>query len=583
MEFSKRTLGALALSTLVACGGGEPRLNVLVVTLDTTRADALGAFGGRSGVTPHLDALAASGVAFTNARTVVPLTLPSHASMLTGLVPPRHTVRVNTLKPLPESAVSVAELASEAGVRTAAVVASIALDASLGTAQGFESYDQPTPPLLQAERSFKELKADEVTDRALAWFEARDPDHPFFFWAHYFDPHVPLEAPIELAAGRTPYEAEVSFMDQELGRLLAQLKRDGVLDSTVVIVVADHGESNGEHREATHGAFCFDSTLKVPLIVRYPDGFGAGSQVDVVTSITDVAPTVLDALGLEIPDDLDAQSLYRTLEPDDRGAYFESHYGYLQYGWSPMAGWVTGEHKLVQAATPSLFDLKFDPAESEDVYARNPELVQRLESQLARILSRPALEPSTQGIDPELLERLMSLGYTAGSERTFREIDPFEATDRLAPHGRGEELARFLHAQGLAQVGRLDEAATSFEALLKENPENVSALFELGQLYARNVTGHFDARAIELLTQALQKGRDWYGPHYFLGEVLVRQGRPEEAEGHLRAALESNPRLYPAMLLLGRLLEARGETEEGRQFQTRAQELLEADSTRRGR
>lgn len=565
---------------LAGCTKEVPRPSAILITLDTTRADVVGAFGGRKGVTPYLDMFAAESVCFSNARTVTPLTLPSHCSMMTGLYPPRHTVRVNSVQPLPQGARTLAEHAQDAGLQTAAIVASIALDESFGVGQGFATYLQPTPPVVQDERSYNELPATEITERALRWLGERDESEPFFLWVNYFDPHIPLAAPNEFGPGRTEYEAEVTYMDQQVGRLLAELRSDGVLDEALVIVVADHGESNDEHGEATHGAFCYDATLRVPLMVRHPGGFGAGTRVDATVSVADVFPTVMDHWRLDAELELDGRSLLGKSTLPERGVYFESHYGYLLYGWSPMAGWAQNGLKLVQSAEPQLFAVNADPHELENIYTGGQQVAE-LERALSEQLARPALADEGRRIDPAMLERLQALGYTAGSEGQFAGLDPFAESTRLAPHARALELTQFSHAQSLAASGQLEAAIAMFMPLVGENPHNTSALYELGQLYARDKSGTHDERAIQLLTRALEQGRDWYGPHVYLGQVHWRRKELLLAEQHLRAALESNPKLFQAMGLLGVVCAQTGRADEGRQLQAAAQALKDESQRRR--
>ena len=306
---SARGAALLAL-VCAACGGegdsagtsrarGEHARSVVLVTLDTTRADALSSYGGTEGLTPHLDALAEESLVFDRAYTVVPLTLPSHASMLTGLIPPRHGLRVNGASRLPEEAVTFAEVARAGGMETAAFVSAVVLDAAFGLAQGFEEYDAPSHSLVQADSHYADRTGTEVVDRASAWLSARDPGTRFFLWVHLWDPHGPWDPPPELRAraphDETGYLGDVALADQAFGRLMETLRTTGHADEAMVVVVADHGEAFWEHGEYSHGALLFEPTMRVPLIVRFHDGHRAGERSDAIASVVDLFPTMTAA------------------------------------------------------------------------------------------------------------------------------------------------------------------------------------------------------------------------------------------------------------------------------------------------
>ena len=532
-------LAALATGALsAACGGaadGGPC--AVLITLDTTRWDVVGAQGGRASVTPHLDALAAEGVSYVQAHTVVPLTLPSHASMLTGLYPPRHTVRDNNAK-LPDAATTLAERARAGGLATAAFVASAALDRATGADQGFELFDQPAPPELQTRHEYAERPAREVTSAALRWLAERDRARPFLLWVHYFDPHAPYEPPAGLAE-RTghPYLGEVAEMDREIGRLLAGLRADPAWERTLVVAVADHGEALGEHGEPTHSAFAYEPVLRVPLVVRAPGSPRAGERSAEIATVADVFPTVLEHLALGAPGDVDGLSLLRPL-PADRGVYFECYYGYLYYGWAPIAGWLDRRAKYVHGPRPELYDLSADPGETRPLDELLPRVAPDYRAAIAAVAARPPLAPDPDaGLDQEHLTRLQAIGYAAGGTAGLALPGPLEATGRPAPRDRADELARFLACQGLA-AERPEEAIAGLERIVREGPLHVYALYELGQLYKR--TRRF-GEAVEPLRRTIELGNDWFGPRFNLGVVLARLGRTAEAEEHLRRTLELKP------------------------------------------
>jgi len=282
---SVRLVAGLAAGLLaMACGDAQPApRSALLITLDTTRADVLGPYGGPPGLAPTIERMAREGVVFERAYSVAPLTQPSHASMMTGLWPPVHGVRENGLNALPPAAETVAERARARGLQTAAFVAAVVLDAAFGLDQGFDTYVGPARKGESTTSHVAELPGDVVVDRALAWLSARERRKPFFLWVHLFDPHGPYTPPPAYQRqGRNEatslYAGEVSFADAQVGRLLDALRADGTLEETFVLLVADHGEAFGEHGEPTHGAYVWDTTLHVPLILRYPHGARAGER-----------------------------------------------------------------------------------------------------------------------------------------------------------------------------------------------------------------------------------------------------------------------------------------------------------------
>ncbi|MCZ6599113.1 MAG: sulfatase, partial [Planctomycetota bacterium] len=412
-------LTALLAATASSCGGGGdcgPR-SALLITLDTTRYDALGCTGGPPGVSPNLDALAAEGVLYEQARTVCPLTMPAHASIFTGLYPLRHTVHMNSMLALPSSAHTLAERASQRGFQTAAFIAAVVLADDFGLAQGFERYDQPAPPLVQREEiHYDRRPANEVADDAIAWLAERDPERPFLLWTHFFDPHVPHDPPGEfLRAGKgDPYLGAVAFMDHHIGRILAALDEEGLLDETIVVVVADHGEARGDHGESTHGVLAYDSTIRVPLIVRHPDGWRAGERSDEIVSVVDVFPTLVEALELGGPGDVDGVSLHRRRAPPDRGVYYESYYGFFSYGWSPLAGWADARGRYLHSSAPEYYALT-DEEERVDLIAEQDEL-ERYRRAIDSIAGRSRLtRDANDTAAAHVLAQLQRLGYTGAA------------------------------------------------------------------------------------------------------------------------------------------------------------------------
>ena len=579
-----RAAGAAGLlALLVACGGEEPRrppASALLVTLDTTRADALSCYGGRRGLTPHLDRLAAEGVRYARAQSVAPLTLPSHASMLTGLYPLRHGVRDNGLVPLPGAASTLAELAGEAGIQTGAFIASIVLDEYFGLAQGFDVYVGPELPDGTHQTShFNELPGAEVVERAIEWYRGRDRSRRFFLWVHLFDPHGPYEPPPRFSsrAPHDPYLGEVAAADDAVGRLLDAMREDGGLDETCVLLVADHGEAHGEHNESTHGSYCYQTTMHVPLLLRYPGGEGGGRVSEELASVVDVHPTLAEALGLrpaDVPGGLDGRSLYGRTLPADRGVYFESYNGYINYGWSPLAGWLDARGKYLHSSEPQLFDLARDPQERVDLAAERAHELERYQRALAELAALPRLAAGdAEAVDEALLQGIRDLGYAAAGVAGDVLPDPLDPTDRPSPASREAEQLECMRALHLFDTGRHAEALPVFQAIVAENPRNYFALDRLTNCLMS--VGRAE-EAIEPLRLLLREGPQWPASYYNLGLCLDLAGRPGEALEAYRRATELQPNQEVFLRRYVRSLKEAGRTEEHAEARARLQALRAA-------
>ena len=577
-----RTWGAVFLSTtllgLSACDTGPEvrRHSVLLVTFDTTRADVLAPWGGPGGLTPNLDRLAAEGLVFADASTVAPLTLPSHASMLTGLYPPHHGLRENGIAALPASAQTLAEIAQGAGFQTAAFVSALVLDPSFGLDQGFDTYAAPPRRVGSQSSHTPELTADQTISSALAWLDQRDRARPFFLWVHLFDPHGPYTPPPafrprDKADAPALYLGEIRFADRELGRLIAALERDGSLEDTFVAFTADHGEAFGEHGEPTHGAYVWETTLHVPLILRDPAGRRAGQRTDSVAGVTDLFPTLLEAMGLPQRRTVDGISLMPLLDgeelPKERGVYFESYSGYISYGWSPLAGWRDAAGKYIHSSRPQFFEPRSDPRESRDLLAADGDLGARLvpyTTALARIGERGALidagdgEPG-QATDTDLFGAIRNLGY-AGVSATVQDLPrPLEPSDRPAPQDNADIYRESLRAQELSNRGEYAQAEAILSDLWRRQPNNPFVLDRLSTVLI-HLGEH--ARAVPLLERLLEIGPGWAGSFCNLGLAYNAVGRVDEAVGMFRRAIQMDGTQDFFWDTLAALLEENGRTEE---------------------
>ena len=534
---------ALGFAPLVAaCGPAEPPLSAVLITLDTTNRDALGCYGQRLPITPNLDRLAREALVFDQARTVAPLTLPAHGSMLTGLVPLRHGVRDNGLFPLAAEAETVAERLGAAGYACAAFVSAVVLAAPYGLDQGFGTYDAPRGRRSGASGHFLERPARETVRAACDWLRARDRARPFFLWVHGFEPHEPYAAPAEFLerAGGDPYLAEVAALDDALGELLRVLDQETGPERLLVIVAADHGEALGDHGERTHSVLCIERVLRVPLLVRLPGRARAGERVADPVSVTDIAPTLLAELGLEAPAGLDGRSLLASTR--ERGLYFESYTGYLNYGWGPLAGWVEGSAKYVHGTEPELYDVAGDPAERVNLFAERGAEVARARAGMAALAARPRLpRGGARGgghLDEALAADVQALGYagTAGGESEFPE--PLADTGLPAPRTRMDELELFYRALVRHEKGKTPEAIADLESVVEQNPRNATALNVLASyLYQSRET----ARALAVLERIRERARERATVQDLMGHCLENLKRPAEALEHFERALALKP------------------------------------------
>lgn len=455
----------------------------LLLTLDTTRADALSCYGKYAGVTPNLDRLAEEGVLYEAAHTAVPLTLPAHASMLTGLYPLRHGVRVNGAFALSPQAETLAEAARAAGLQTAAFIGALVLDETFGLAQGFDVFGKPAVVKTTQTTEYPERPANEVIDEAIQWLRERDRSTRFFLWVHLFDPHWPVDAPDPLDLDASPrmkeYLGEVARMDREIGRLLKELEDQQLDRETLVYVVADHGEGLEDHHEPTHGMYCYETTMRVPMILRYPDRQRAGERSQEVVSVVDVHPTMADAMGLEVRPGLDGINLRDGGAPPDRGVYFESYEGFLSYGWGQLSGWLDAEGKYVHSGDPQFFRLSADPGEERNLATARASEMKRYRAAIEKLASLPTLEAAEAEIDPDLAEGIRGLGYVSVGASGQEIPHPLAETGKPSPLEKLGVFRAISHATSLMNRGRGGEALPTLIKIVQENPENMVALQRL--------------------------------------------------------------------------------------------------------
>ncbi len=572
-------------------GPGLPRdsgANILLITLDTFRADRLGANGGPAGLTPRLDALAREGVVFHDAVSPVPMTLPAHATILTGLNPPSHGVRTNGKYLLAPGAATLAEAMKAAGYETAAFVSSFVLDSRFGLDQGFDVYDDRLPGAIKLASLESERRAADTFEAFRTWLDGRDPDRKFFAWLHFYDPHFPYDPPEPWrsdARFATPYDGEIAVTDAAVGEVVDALKRLNLYDRTLILAVGDHGEAFGEHGEDKgHTFFCYEENLRVPLLFKVAGGRTAGRAVTARAGLADIMPTLLDYAGLSQPGGIQGLSLLSAAAgrrmKADRPLYFESLYAREVLGCVPLLGVYRGARKYVRLPRPELYDLGADPREEKNLLPHDAGDALELDAELER-LSRDSARlasAAARTVSEEEKRRLRSLGYLAGGRRAREGGSGCDPKDRIAFWNRT------VRARELAAGGRLSEAEPLLRALIDESPgftpliEDLAALYEaqgrvadletlmehavarepgnaaLRISYGFNlVRAGLPGRAIEVLRPVRDSldldEREAY--FFLLGSALGQTGDAAGAAEAFRVVLEVEPRNYEAARRLG--------------------------------
>ncbi len=511
--------------------------NVVLITIDTLRADRLGCYGYADIETPHLDRLAGEGIVFEKAVTTVPFTLPAHSSIMTGAYPPIHGVRENVGYALDERLPTLAEDMAAAGRLTGGFVSAFVLDGRWGIDRGFDRYydefkvqDMGTLNIASVQR-----EGTETIDQAETWLD-EVAGSPFLLWLHLFEPHDPYEAPEPFASRypKRPYDAEVAYTDSLVGRLREMLEGRNLLGRTLLVVTGDHGEGLGDHGEFFHGFFVYDSTVRVPLIVRLPEGRLGGRSVDAAVSHVDLRPTILDALGLESPP-VDSRQSGRSLVPlllglDDgeRVAYSESYYSLYHYGWAPLRAIHTGPLKFIDAPEPELYSLTEDPGETENVVrgtrVEARELRDRLLLMIRDFDRSGAGEAARPDLDQETLAQLQALGYLAGSGS--RAEAPEDLSGLADPKGKIAVHRAIMLAQSDIGKGETEAARERLLEAIELDPGVVDAQQMLGNIHQRE--GDYPA-AIEYFRTALARNPDHQASLLGLADSYLWLDRPEAA------------------------------------------------------
>ena len=549
--------------------------NLLFITLDTTRADHIGCYGYAAARTPTIDGLANRGVRFDHAVAGVPITLPSHCTMMTGLEAPNHGVRVNGKFGLEVRFTTLAEVLRDRGYATAAFVASYVLDSRFGLAQGFDHYDDNVNPAEVDMGGRSSLRrADDVTNHAINWLtehDSADFEQPFFMWVHYFDAHQPYDPPPEYArkfANRL-YDGEIAFTDAQLKRLIDLLEAKGLRENTLIVLTADHGEGLGEHHEAGHSRLIYDTTMHIPLIFSCPRLFDGPYRVDDVTVGTiDLMPTVLSLLGVATDVAMDGIDLATDKVDADRAIYLETLAPLLNHGWSSLHALRRVDAKYILAPTPELYDLAKDPSELRNVLARDSAagdgLAASLASRMTQWVSVDDIAKTASMLTPEAERRLTSLGYLQTG--TPSDTSPERRPD---PKDMMPLFEQWLIAQALSDAGYHEKALEAIDQLLEQAPDQAYSLDLLSKVYQR--LNRFDKaeealrRAIEVQPNSLAYTR--------LAQFLARRGQYAEADRALTMANEYDPRDGLIFITRGDMLALQGKMKDALAQFERAEDI----------
>ena len=588
--------GQVDLGSLTS-GVRRDQLNIVVITLDTTRADHIGAYGSTLVKTPAFDRLASGGTRFAQAMSSAPLTLPAHSSMFTGSFPPEHGVRDNGGFFLNPEQTTIAELLKEQGFATGGFIAAFVLDGKWGVNQGFDEYFDDFDISERRGRSLGNIQrpGNEVVDKALPWIDSVK-DRRFFAWIHLYDPHTPYDPPepFKTEYKGHPYRGEVAFTDAQVGRVISFLEERGLLEKTVVAVLGDHGESLGDHGEESHGFFVYESVTHVPFIVHAPFSKTGARVVEDPVRIVDLTPTLLDLAGVAVPAGLSGKSLVplmtgATVELGLEG-YAEAMYPLHHFGWSDLRALRAGRYKLIDAPTPELFDIESDPKETTNIFearrAVGDGMVARLREIEAAFDKAPTAAPA-EDVDPEVRQRLAALGYvgsfvaTANDPKSDR-ADPKDKIDLFNLMGTARDLGR--------EEGGFDRAVAMLNQVVKADPKVIDAWFSLGNLYFkegryRESIDHFrktlelkpdyDIAVINMAHAYRRLGNDAAAmagyEHYLeldpkdayvryqVGEVYLDRGDIDRAEQIFKQALGLDPKVAAATNALGVIAYRRGD------------------------
>ena len=608
-------LGMLVVCVTTAAQTGkrpapsQPRAvppNIIVITLDTTRADRMGFLGSDRGLTPNLDGLAKDSVVFPRAYSNVPLTPPSHATIFSGTYPQYHHVidfgsRLGTDVPY------LPAILQKKGYRTAAFVGSLILDpvegTGLGFDRGFDDYDAGFHMRRPGEDRYKsiERRGEEVVEHAEAWM-AKHPRGPFFMWLHFYDAHDPYDPPepFKTKYANAPYDGEIAYVDSVVGKFLGQLRAKGLYEKSIIAVMADHGEALGEHGEDSHGVFLYDETIHVPLLFKLPGDREAGKRIENRATLVDVTPTILTTAGMTVPKEMQGKSLLAEMTASggqkfpDSPAYAETDYPHTAFGWATLQAWREGKYLFVQAPQRELYDQTTDPGALHNLAPSSKAVSDTLAGQTTAFREKTArAESAEEGtMDASAQEKLNALGYVASTPGI--KVGPGVTETDADPKDK-VEIVNTLHKAILdVDDGRYEVAIPLLEDVLKQESGIPVAYMELGSAYtflkqyekaipplqkavsllpgmvmpqyqlglSLSATGDW-VGAVPHFEEAAAKSPKWAELHFSLAAAYARVNRPEDARKELETTVKLEPDNFRANMVLGRMLTLQGKPAEG--------------------
>jgi arylsulfatase A-like enzyme/Flp pilus assembly protein TadD len=558
------------------------KTNIILITLDTTRADRMGFLGSQRGLTPNLDALAGKSVVFTQAYSQVPLTTSSHATILSGTYPQFHKVDYPSV-PLPADLPYAPEILRKQGYHTAAFVGSIMMDPKGGAPgfdRGFDEYDAGFHPPRSGEDRYQSIdrRGAEVVEHALAWIR-KNAGSPFFVWIHLYDPHAPYDPPEPYATRfrSEPYDGEIAYVDSVVGTFLEQLRVARLFDLSLIAVMADHGEALGEHGERGHGIFLYDPTIRVPLLFKMPAQNSAGKRIDDRVQLVDVLPTILEGVGVAAPKPLQGHSLIalvshpaaapNPVKTEDRPVYSETDYPHRAYGWSSLRSLRTGKYLFVEAPRQELYDETTDPTTDHNLASASPAVSGTLAAQLTSFREQTSSSAPSPGanLDPEQQVKLRALGYVgSGHRQTGPKATGADPKDKISLANDMTDASLWIGD------GRYQEAISKLEQVVAKDPGIVDAYDSLGAAWMH--LGKFQ-NALPALRKSAELQPDFAWAHYQLGLALVKTDDLKSAAPELEAAVAGSPLSADMRHLLASVYARTGRVEDAKKLLQKALEL----------
>lgn len=551
----------LLLALIAVSSSAATKPNLVLITLDSTRADRMGFLGGKGGLTPNLDRLAGESIVFEHAYAQAPATVVSHATILSGTYP--QTTGMSEIGgTLPSSLPYLPDLLKSQGYRTAAFVGSIQLDPRNGPAQGFDrgfqTYDAGFLPVIPSDKRppMTERRGDQVVARAVAWL-THNAQGPFLVWIHINSPH---------ATGAS-YNTAVTGADAAIGKLLAALRQQKLYGNTAIVVVADHGESLGAHGEQTHGVFLYDDTIHVPLLVRLPEGQPAAKRVPAKVRLVDVAPTLLEIAGIPVPSQMQGQSLLRIAKASaaaDQPVYSRSELPQRGFGWSTLESWHAGKYLYIRAPKPELYDLTADPGATHNLAQSSKATLDTMASQLEsfdRRFTREAGKSSAELSSSEM-QKLASLGYV-GLQKSSGASTAVTGTD---PKDKITIANKVIEAALALDQAKPERTIAALEPITSADPGLYLAQYTLGAALTQK--GQY-AEAVKHLHKAIELQPDSAWAHYEIGASLLKTGDYKTATIHLEIAAGRLPGFAPAHLSLAEAYEHLGRAEDAERERTK--------------